>query len=37
MEDGRCRQLSADTSKKPLRAETLWLGDREYVLHPDRD
>jgi hypothetical protein len=28
---------SADTEKKLLKAEKLWLGDREYVLYPDRD
>jgi hypothetical protein len=28
---------SADASEKRLKVERLFIGDREYVLYPDRD
>ena len=28
---------AADASDKRLKAERLFIGDREYVLYPDRD
>jgi len=28
---------SADAERKLLKVERLWIGDRQYVLYPDRD
>lgn len=28
---------SADPAKKLVKAETLWIGDQEYPLYPERD